>query len=157
MKILLVEDDPTLGEAVMLAVRQAGFAVDWSRDGVQAETALKTYAYDAMLLDLGLPRREGLEVLRNARTRGATLPVMVLTARDTVEDRVRGLAAGAGRGRYPDSRGPLLFRQREAAGQRRRDAVGVGRSRGGGARNSAEPCRACDGQGGDRGSSDGMG
>ncbi|MBS0329576.1 MAG: response regulator, partial [Proteobacteria bacterium] len=88
MKILLVEDDPTLGEAVMLAVRQAGFAVDWSRDGVQAETALKTYAYDAMLLDLGLPRREGLEVLRNARKRGATLPVMVLTARDTVEDRV---------------------------------------------------------------------
>src|SRR3569832_1307225 len=77
----------------MLAVRQAGFAVDWSRDGVQAETALKTYAYDAMLLDLGLPRREGLEVLRNARKRGATLPVIILTARDTVEDHVRGLDA----------------------------------------------------------------
>jgi DNA-binding response OmpR family regulator len=95
MKILLVEDDPTLGEAVMLATRQAGFAVDWSRDGVQADTALKAYAYDAMLLDLGLPRREGLEVLRSLRKRGATLPVMVLTARDTVEDRVRGLDAGA--------------------------------------------------------------
>ena len=95
MKILLVEDDPTLGEAVMLAVRQAGFAVDWSRDGVQAEAALKTYAYDAMLLDLGLPRREGLDVLRSVRKRGATLPVMILTARDTVEDRVRGLDAGA--------------------------------------------------------------
>lgn len=95
MKILLVEDDPTLGEAVMLALRQAGFAVDWSRDGVQADTALKAYAYDAMLLDLGLPRREGLDVLRSARKRGATLPVMVLTARDTVEDRVRGLDAGA--------------------------------------------------------------
>lgn len=95
MKILLVEDDPTLGEAVMLAVRQAGFAVDWTRDGVQAESALKGYAYDAMLLDLGLPRREGLEVLRNLRKRGGVLPVMVLTARDTVEDRVRGLDAGA--------------------------------------------------------------
>jgi DNA-binding response OmpR family regulator len=95
MKILLVEDDPTLGEAVMLAIRQAGFAVDWTQDGVQAENALSGYVYDAMLLDLGLPRREGLEVLRRLRKRGATLPVMILTARDTVEDRVRGLDAGA--------------------------------------------------------------
>jgi DNA-binding response OmpR family regulator len=79
----------------MLAARQTGFAVDWTRDGVQAESALAGYAYDAMLLDLGLPRREGLEVLRNLRKRGATLPVMILTARDTVEDRVRGLDAGA--------------------------------------------------------------
>lgn len=95
MKILLVEDDPTLGEAVVLATRQAGFAVDWTRDGVQAENALTGFAYDAMLLDLGLPRREGLEVLRNLRKRGKTLPVMILTARDTVEDRVRGLDEGA--------------------------------------------------------------
>lgn len=95
MKILLVEDDTTLGEAVVLAARQAGFAIDWSRDGVQAENALAGFAYDAMLLDLGLPRREGLEVLRNLRRRGMTLPVMILTARDTVEDRVRGLDAGA--------------------------------------------------------------
>lgn len=95
MKILLVEDDPTLGEAVVLATRQAGFAVDWTRDGVQAENALADFTYDAMLLDLGLPRREGLEVLRNLRKRGASLPVMILTARDTVEDRVRGLDAGA--------------------------------------------------------------
>lgn len=95
MKILLVEDDPTLGEAVMLALRQAGFSVDWARDGVQAELALGGYAYDAMLLDLGLPRREGLEILRQARGRGAILPVIILTARDTVEDRVRGLDAGA--------------------------------------------------------------
>jgi DNA-binding response OmpR family regulator len=84
-----------LGEAVALAARQAGFAVDWARDGVQAESALAGFVYDAMLLDLGLPRREGLEVLRNLRKRGATLPVMILTARDTVEDRVRGLDAGA--------------------------------------------------------------
>lgn len=95
MKILLVEDDPTLGEAVVLAVRQAGFTIDWTRDGIQAESALKGFVYDAMLLDLGLPRREGLEVLRNLRKGGATLPVMILTARDTVEDRVRGLDTGA--------------------------------------------------------------
>jgi len=95
MKILLVEDDPTLGEAVVLALQQAGFTVDWTRDGMQAESALAGYVYDAVLLDLGLPRREGLEVLRNMRKRGATLPVMILTARDTVEDRVRGLDAGA--------------------------------------------------------------
>jgi DNA-binding response OmpR family regulator len=95
MKILLVEDDPTLGEAVVLAVQQGGFTVDWTRDGIQAETALTGYAYDAVLLDLGLPRREGLDVLRNMRKRGATTPVMILTARDTVEERVRGLNAGA--------------------------------------------------------------
>ncbi|MBU2641378.1 MAG: response regulator transcription factor [Thiobacillus sp.] len=95
MKILLVEDDPTLGEAVMLAIRQAGFTVDWAQDGAQAESALSGYGYDAMLLDLGLPKREGLEVLRHLRKRGDTLPVMILTARDTVEDRVRGLDVGA--------------------------------------------------------------
>src|SRR3569833_2137130 len=95
MKILLVVVVLFLGVVVLLVVRLVGFVVVWSRDGVQAETALKTYAYDVLLFDLGLPRREGLEVLRNARKRGATLPVMVLTARDTVEDRVRGLDAGA--------------------------------------------------------------
>lgn len=95
MKILLVEDDVTLGEAVALAAGQAGFAVDWSRDGVQAEHALGGFEYDAMLLDLGLPRKEGLDVLRSLRARGKTLPVMILTARDAVEDRVRGLDAGA--------------------------------------------------------------
>lgn len=79
----------------MMAVRQSGFSVDWTRDGVQAENALSGYVYDAMLLDLGLPRREGLDVLRNLRKRGKTLPVLILTARDTVEDRVRGLDAGA--------------------------------------------------------------
>lgn len=79
----------------MLAIRQAGFAVDWAQDGAQAESALSGYGYDAMLLDLGLPKREGLEVLRHLRKRGDTLPVMILTARDTVEDRVRGLDVGA--------------------------------------------------------------
>lgn len=79
----------------MLAIRQAGFTVDWAQDGVQAESALSGYGYDAMLLDLGLPKCEGLEVLRHLRKRGDTLPVMILTARDTVEDRVRGLDVGA--------------------------------------------------------------
>ena len=95
MKILLVEDDPTLGEAVKLATIQAGFAVDWARNGIQAESALAGYTYDAILLDLGLPRREGLEVLRSLRKGGSSVPVMILTARDTVEDRVKGLDAGA--------------------------------------------------------------
>jgi Response regulators consisting of a CheY-like receiver domain and a winged-helix DNA-binding domain len=95
MKILLVEDDPVLGEAVMLATRQAGFAVDWARDGVQADSALAGFSYDAMLLDLGLPRREGMAVLRSLRKGGSGMPVMILTARDTVEDRVRGLDSGA--------------------------------------------------------------
>lgn len=95
MKILLVEDDPTLGEAVMLATRQQGFDVDWARDGMEASHALAGYTYDAVLLDLGLPRREGLEVLRSLRRGKSGVPVMILTARDTVEDRVRGLDAGA--------------------------------------------------------------
>jgi DNA-binding response OmpR family regulator len=95
MKLLVVEDDATLGEAVVMALRRAGFTVDWARDGLQAETALAGFAYDGLLLDLGLPRRDGLDVLRELRRRGATLPVMILTARDAVEDRVRGLDAGA--------------------------------------------------------------
>lgn len=95
MKILLVEDDPTLGEAVTLATRQQGFDVDWARDGMEASNALAGYTYDAVLLDLGLPRREGLEVLRTLRRGKSGVPVMILTARDSVEDRVRGLDAGA--------------------------------------------------------------
>lgn len=95
MKILLVEDDEVLGEAVMLAIRQSGFDVDWARDGIHASHACVDYAYDAILLDLGLPRREGLEVLRSLRRHGTRVPVMILTARDSVEDRVRGLDAGA--------------------------------------------------------------
>lgn len=95
MKILLVEDDVPLGEAVVLAARQAGLAIDWCRDGIQAEHALRGFEYDAMLLDLGLPRKEGLDVLKSLRARGQSLPVMILTARDSVVDRVHGLDAGA--------------------------------------------------------------
>lgn len=95
MKILLVEDDVMLGEAVVLALRQSGMDVDWARDGIHATNALEGYVYDAVLLDLGLPRREGMDVLRSFRKNGSNVPVMILTARDSVQDRVRGLDAGA--------------------------------------------------------------
>jgi DNA-binding response OmpR family regulator len=95
MRILLVEDDALLGDALQAGLKQAGHAVDWTRDGVSAETALATEEYAAVVLDLGLPRKDGLDVLRNLRARKRALPVLILTARDTVEDRIRGLDAGA--------------------------------------------------------------
>ena len=95
MRILLVEDDALLGDALQVGLRQADHAVDWVRDGIGAETALATGDYAALVLDLGLPRLDGLEVLRRLRARKKTLPVLVLTARDTVDDRIRGLDAGA--------------------------------------------------------------
>ncbi|AMR82157.1 response regulator transcription factor [Cupriavidus nantongensis] len=100
MRVLLVEDDAMIGESVKLALRQEGFAVDWVRDGEAGLSAATTAAdgqacYDLILLDLGLPRRPGLEVLRALRARGVPTPVLILTARDAVADRVAGLNAGA--------------------------------------------------------------
>ncbi len=95
MRILLVEDDALLGDAIQAGLKQSGYAVDWMRDGVTADQALSTEAYAAVVLDLGLPRLDGLEVLRRLRSRGAALPVLILTARDTVDDRIKGLDAGA--------------------------------------------------------------
>ncbi len=95
MRTLLVEDDSLLGDAVQAGLRQAGFAVDWVKDGAAALHALDTGEYAAMVLDLGLPRVDGLEVLRRARARGQRLAIVILTARDTVQDRIRGLDAGA--------------------------------------------------------------
>lgn len=95
MRILLVEDDALLGDALQAGLGQAGHAVDWVRDGVSAETALIAEDYAAVVLDLGLPRMDGLEVLRHLRAKKQTLPVLILTARDTVDDRIRGLDAGA--------------------------------------------------------------
>ncbi len=95
MRILLVEDDALLGDAVQAGLKQAGHAVDWVKDGVAAETALTAEDYAAVVLDLGLPRKGGLEVLRGLRARKRALPVLILTARDTVEDRIAGLDAGA--------------------------------------------------------------
>src|SRR5512146_2261979 len=95
MRILLVEDDPLLGDGTKAGLAQAGFAVDWVKDGVAAELALQTTGYAAVVLDLGLPRLSGLELLRRARASGAKVPVLVLTARDAVEDRIKGLDSGA--------------------------------------------------------------
>ena len=95
MRILLAEDDAMIGEVVHDALRAEGHAADWVRDGAQADTALTTTAYDLLLLDLGLPRQSGLQVLRALRARGARLPVLIATARDAVAERVAGLDAGA--------------------------------------------------------------
>jgi two-component system response regulator QseB len=95
MRLLLVEDDRMLGATVERALRQQGHAVDWVQDGPAAEEAVAGEPYEAVLLDLGLPRKGGLEVLRDLRRRGAQVPVLVLTAQDAVADRVAGLDAGA--------------------------------------------------------------
>ena len=95
MRILVVEDDALLGDAIQAGLKQSGYAVDWMKDGVSAEQALTTEPYAAVVLDLGLPRLSGLEVLRRLRSRSTPIPVLILTAMDTVEDRIGGLDAGA--------------------------------------------------------------
>ena len=95
MRLLLVEDDDMIGAAAREGLRQEGHAVDWVRDGVQAEAAAANGVYDLVLLDLGLPRRGGLAVLRTLRAKGNDVPVLIITARDAVSDRVAGLDAGA--------------------------------------------------------------
>jgi two-component system OmpR family response regulator/two-component system response regulator QseB len=95
MRILLVEDDRMIGESVHAALKQDGHAVDWMRDGRAADAALSAESFDLVLLDLGLPQRDGLDVLLALRDRKDTTPVIILTARDAVADRVRGLDAGA--------------------------------------------------------------
>ncbi|MCC7487311.1 MAG: response regulator [Burkholderiales bacterium] len=95
MRLLLVEDDPMIGGGIGRGLRREGFTVDWARDGAAAELALANKVYDLLLLDLGLPRKGGLDVLKTVRGRGARIPVLVITARDAVADRVNGLDAGA--------------------------------------------------------------
>ncbi len=95
MRLLLVEDDPMIGEGIHQGLRQDGFAVDWVRDGPAAEHAVANDVYDLVVLDLGLPRKDGLEVLAGLRRKGNAIPVLILTARDAVPDRVRGLDSGA--------------------------------------------------------------
>lgn len=95
MRILLIEDDPMIGKSVRIALRQDGYALDWVQDGLAAEHALANETYDVVLLDLGLPRKAGLEILSALRAAKNTAPVLILTARDGVSDRVRGLDAGA--------------------------------------------------------------
>ncbi len=95
MRILLVEDDAMLGAGVRRGLQQSGDAVDWVQDGEAAAAALAAEPYDVVLLDLGLPRKGGLEVLRDLRRRGQRVPVVILTAQDAVQERVAGLDAGA--------------------------------------------------------------
>jgi DNA-binding response OmpR family regulator len=95
MRILLAEDDTLLGDGLRVGLRQAGFQVDWVRDGMAAERELRAQPYAAVVLDLGLPRLDGLDVLSRVRDAGVNTPVLVLTARDGVPDRIRGLDAGA--------------------------------------------------------------
>ncbi|HEU0220036.1 MAG TPA: response regulator transcription factor [Gallionella sp.] len=99
MRVLVVEDDALLGDAIQAGLKQSGYAVDWMKDGATAEQALATEPYAAVVLDLGLPRLSGLEVLRRLRSRNAQTntqtPVLILTAMDTVDDRIKGLDAGA--------------------------------------------------------------
>jgi DNA-binding response OmpR family regulator len=95
MRLLLVEDDDLLGDGTRAGLMQGGFAVDWVRDGEDAVAALETGEYDAIVLDLGLPKLGGRAVLARLRDSGSATPVLILTARDTVSDRVSGLDAGA--------------------------------------------------------------
>ena len=95
MRVLVIEDDALLGDAIQAGLKQAGYAVDWMKDGASADQALGTEPYAAAVLDLGLPRMSGLDVLRRLRGRNSAIPVLILTARDTVEDRITGLDAGA--------------------------------------------------------------
>ncbi|MFJ1467600.1 response regulator [Massilia orientalis] len=95
MHILLAEDDPLLGDGLRAGLRQLGFQVDWVQSGDAAERELRAQDYAAAVLDLGLPRRDGMDVLAAVRAAGLATPVLVLTARDAVPDRIRGLDAGA--------------------------------------------------------------
>ena len=116
MRILLVEDDRMLGAATQQALRDAAHAVDWVQDGDAALLAMRSTPYEAMLLDLGLPRRDGLGVLQAARQAGYNLPVIIVTARDGVDDRIRGLDLGADDYLIkPFATGELLARLRAVA------------------------------------------
>ncbi len=95
MRVLLVEDDAMIAQGLQVALRQAGFTVDWTGDGMSAASALRSTTFDLVLLDLGLPGRDGLEVLQELRRRADATPVIILTARDEIQERVSGLNAGA--------------------------------------------------------------
>ncbi|VXC88479.1 DNA-binding response regulator in two-component regulatory system with QseC [Burkholderia sp. 8Y] len=95
MRLLLVEDDEMIAETVLAALRRSSYTVDWAQDGRAAELSLGNDVYDLVLLDLTLPKRDGLDLLGAYRKNGGHAPVMILTARDAVDDRIRGLDAGA--------------------------------------------------------------
>jgi two-component system OmpR family response regulator len=95
MRILVAEDDAILADGVTRTLRQSGYAVDWVKNGAEADSALETDDFDLLILDIGLPKKSGLDVLKRLRSRDSRLPVLILTALDGVNDRVRGLDAGA--------------------------------------------------------------
>jgi DNA-binding response OmpR family regulator len=95
MRLLLVEDDDLIGSGLAAGLRHASHTVDWVRDGAAADAAVATTAFDAVVLDLGLPKRSGLDLLRGWRLRGRTVLVLIITARDRIADRIAGLDAGA--------------------------------------------------------------
>lgn len=95
MRVLVVEDDELLGDGVCVGLKQYGYTVDWVKDGMAAQHALLHEQFESVVLDLGLPKRSGLEVLKFIRAHNVTVPVLILTARETIEDKVKGLDAGA--------------------------------------------------------------
>jgi two-component system, OmpR family, response regulator QseB len=95
MRLLLVEDDPLIGDGIRAGLRQEDYSVDWFTEARTAEMALQSEQYDLMILDLGLPDKSGLEILKHLRAKGSELPVLILTARDAINDRVSGLDTGA--------------------------------------------------------------
>ncbi len=95
MRILLVEDDPLLGDGLAAGLRQSGFAVDWLKDGASALAALHDERFELMVLDLGLPKLSGMDVLKRLRATGSAMPVLILTARDATRDKIAGLDGGA--------------------------------------------------------------
>jgi two-component system OmpR family response regulator len=116
MRVLLVEDDRMIGEAMLQALKDAAYAVDWERDGVGAIDAIEAIDYELVILDLGLPGKDGLAVLEQLRSSGDTTPVLVVTARDTLDERIRGLDMGADDYLVkPFETGELLARMRAVA------------------------------------------
>jgi two-component system OmpR family response regulator/two-component system response regulator QseB len=95
MRVLIVEDDPLLGDALAAGLKQRGFEADWVQDGRDAQAAIRVEPFAAVVLDLGLPGLSGLDLLRGERARGNKVPVLILTARDAVQDRIAGLDSGA--------------------------------------------------------------
>ena len=95
MRVLLVEDDRMIGESMQAVLRDAGYGVDWALDGEAALSGFRTHTYDLVLLDLGLPKKSGIAVLREIRVRNTQVPILIVTARDAVGDRVEGLDEGA--------------------------------------------------------------
>jgi two-component system OmpR family response regulator/two-component system response regulator QseB len=95
MRVLVVEDDPLLGDALSVGLKQRGFEPDWVQDGLEAQSVMRVEPFAAVVLDLGLPGLTGLELLRGERARGNKVPVLILTARDAIHDRITGLDSGA--------------------------------------------------------------